>query len=274
MRRTSVNRLVVAAVSGIAGIAVVGCGSATASGARPSPSPSGRTAGRNGAAGTLQQINAATLILSDSSGADITVDYGRTTAFTKTNTGSVADIVAGSCVVATGRKDSAGAITASAVRVSDAVNGACPLGRFGGNGGNGGNGGPPPGVSPNPNFSPPPNAANLGAAAGMVTGVNGIAVTLRNGSGTSVIVSVPSTVRVTKSIPVQSSALQVGQCIAAMGPKDASGNVAARAITITPPGANGMCFSGRGAGGFGGGGIGGGGIGGGPPGAGGAAGTT
>jgi hypothetical protein len=261
-----VNRMVVAAVSGIAGVAVVACGSATASGARQSPSPSGRIGVRNGVAGTLQQINAATLILSDSSGADITVDYSGTTTFTKTNTGNVADIVAGSCVIATGRKDSAGAITASAVRVSEPVDGACPLGRFGGNGGNGG---PPPGVSPNPNFSPPPNAANFGVAAGMVTGVNGTAVTLRENSGTSIIVSVPSTVRVTKSIPVQPSALQVGQCIAAMGSKDASGTVAARAITITPPGANGMCFSGRGTGG-----LGGSGIGGGPPGAGSAAGTT
>jgi hypothetical protein len=261
-----VNRLVVAAVSGIAGIAVVGCGSAAAGGTSPSPSPSGRVDVRNGAAGTLQQINPGTLILSDSSGADITIDYGSSTTFTKTNTGSVADIVAGSCAIATGRKDSTGSISASAVRVSEPVNGACPLGRFGGNGGIGG---PPAGVSPNPNFSPPPNAANFGAAAGMVTGVNGTAVTLRNDSGTSVIVSVPSTVRVTKSIPVQPSALQVGQCIAAMGSKDAAGTVAARAITITPPGANGMCFSGRGTGGFGGGGIGGG-----PPGAGSAAGTT
>jgi hypothetical protein len=267
MRRISVNRLVVAALSGIAGIAVVACGSAAANGARSSPSPSARNGARNGAAGTLQQINAGKLILSDNSGADITVDYSSTTTFTKTNTGSVADIVAGSCVIATGRKDSSGAITASAVRVSEAVSGACPAGRAGGIGGNGG---PPPGVSPNPNFSPPANAANLGAAAGMVTAVNGTAVTLRNNAGVPVTVAVPSTVRVTKSIPVQPSALQVGQCIAAMGSKDASGTVAARAITITPPGVNGMCFSGRGTGGLGGGG----GIGGGPPGAGSAAGTT
>jgi Domain of unknown function (DUF5666) len=257
-----VKRLMFTVVSGIAGVAVVACGSAAAGGARSSPSPSGRGFARNGAAGTLQQINAATLILSDSSGADITVAYTSSTTFTKTNTGSVADITAGTCVVATGRKDTNGALSATAVRVSEAVGGACPLGRVGGNGGIGG---PPPGASPNPNFSPPPNAANFAGAAGMVTDVNGTAVTLRENNGTSVTVTVPSTVRVTKTSPVQVSALQVGQCIAAVGAKDSSGTVAARTITITPPGANGTCFSGRGGGGLGGGGIGGGGTGGGPP---------
>src|SRR2546428_2446436 len=145
MRRISVNRSLVAALSGIAGIAVVACGSAAANGARPSPSPPARNGVRNGAAGTLQQIKPTALVLSDNSGADITVAYSDTTTFTKTNTGSVADLIAGSCVIATGRKDSSGAITASAVRVSEAVSGACALGRPGGIGGNGG---APPGVRP------------------------------------------------------------------------------------------------------------------------------
>jgi hypothetical protein len=52
---------------------------------------------------------------------------------------------------------------------------------------------------------------------------------------------------------IQPTALQTGECVTAVGPKDTAGVVAASSITISPAGANG-CTEGFGGGGFGGGG--------------------
>ena len=64
------------------------------------------------------------------------------------------------------------------------------------------------------------------------------------------------TVKVTTSAVITAGALQTGECVTAIGPKDSAGTVAARALTITPPTATG-CTAGFGRGGFGGGGFGG-----------------
>jgi hypothetical protein len=65
---------------------------------------------------------------------------------------------------------------------------------------------------------------------------------------------------VTTSTVIQATALQTGECVTAVGPKNSAGTVAARALTITPAGANGCTlsfgggrFGGGGGGGFGGG---------------------
>jgi hypothetical protein len=253
----------------LSGLALAGCGTASASGsaAKPSPSPSARV--RNGAQGELVQIKGTTLVLNATAG-DVTVSYDTTTTFVKTSTGTFADIVKGKCVVATGQKDAAGAVTASAVRLTDKVNGACSLGQ-GGPGGPGG--GPGVGASPNPARSPRPNAsprpANLAFVAGEVTAVAGTTVTVNSATGGSQTVTVPTTVQVSRSAVAAATDLALHQCIAANGPRDAAGIVAARTVQIVPAGPSG-CFTGtgRGFGGFGGArrGGGGGGAAGAPPG--------
>ncbi|TMF17661.1 MAG: hypothetical protein E6I33_01155 [Chloroflexi bacterium] len=235
-----------------AALVIAACGSAAASTTTPPPSAGGSGGGglaRNGAAGQLVQINAATLILSNANG-DTTVAYTSNTPVAQTSTGTVADITPGVCVTAAGQKDSTGHITASTVSVRAPVNGSCTGGgAFGGFGGRGG-----AGATANPSFTPPPQAANLGRASGQVTpgGVNGTSVSVKEANGTIVTVMVPTTVRLTRSDMVSISALSTGECVAAAGTKSASGTVTARSLTIVPAGPNG-CFTDRGAGGFGGG---------------------
>lgn len=245
------NRVVLTLLAGSGALAVAACGSAAAGTTTPkaSPSPSGRGARANGAAGQLVQINGQTLILSNANG-DTTVSYTGSTPITQTGTGSFADIATGVCMLATGQKDSSGHVTAAQVTVRNATNGSCAGNAiFGGPGGPGGTGNGAT-RTPNPNRTPPPQAANLGRANGLVTAVDGTSMTVQDQNGGSTTVTVPTTVRVSRVNTVDSSALQTGDCVAATGQKSSSGVVQARSLTIVPAGPSG-CFTG-GAGGFGG----------------------
>ena len=271
------NRALVGTAGVIASLAVVACGSASAGGnpGAATPSPSGGRAGfaRNGNAafGQLVQIKGQTLILSGTNG-DSTVTYASTTTITQTSTGRVTDITAGNCITATGTKGGDGTVTATTVILSAPVKGSCTSTGFGG----GGTFSPPPGASfsPRPSFSPPAQAAGFTAVRGQVKSVTGTSVTVTELSGTTATIDVPTTITVTTSSVVTGTALQTGECVTALGSKDSSGTVAARALTISPMGANGCTagfgggFGGRG--GFGGGGGGGFGGGGGGTGGGGA----
>jgi hypothetical protein len=232
-----------------AGVLLAACGSANAAGsaAKPSPSPSARV--RNGAQGELVQMNATTLVLNATTG-DVTVLYDATTTFLKTSTGTFQDIAVGKCLVATGSKDvTTGAVTAATVRLSDKVNGSCVAGPGGGPGGPGGGfGGNRP--SPSPGASPRANRGSLAFAAGEVTAVSGTTITVQPATGAAQTVMVATTVAVSKSAVATAAALALHQCLAAQGPRDASGKVTARSIAIVPAGPTG-CFTG-GAGRFGG----------------------
>ena|SRR5438094_5635820 len=265
------NRIATMGLLATAGLTITACGltgsAGTSSGAAPKASPSPRA--RGAAAGELVQINGTTLVL-NSQGGDVTVVYTGSTTFQRTSTGAFGDIVAGKCIVATGQKDAAsGGITASVVRLSEKVNGACTLGN--GQGPDGGPGGPSSGAAtPNPDASPRAGRPNFGFVGGEVTAISGTSVTVRDQNGASQTVTVPTTVRVSVSSAAAASDLALHDCVTAQGQRDASGKVAARVVTIVPPGPSG-CFTGagRGFGGFGGGGgggFGGGGrAGGGPP---------
>ena len=276
------HRVVLPLLAGCGALALAACGSSAAAGTttpKPGTSPTPRAGARafNGAAGQLVQIKGQTLIVSNAQG-DTTVAYTSSTPITQTSTATFADITSGECISATGTKDTSGAITASNVTVRNATNGSCTAaGVFGpgGPGGGAGNGGatrtPNPNRTPNPSFSPP---ANLGRANGLVTAVNGTSVTVQEtgatGTTSSTTITVPTTVQVSRIDTVDSSALQTGECLTALGQKDSSGTVQARTLTIVPAGPNG-CAAG---GGFGGGRFGGGGFpGGGFPGGGGGSGT-
>jgi hypothetical protein len=267
------NRAILGAAGVMASLGIAACGSAAASGGTtPSASPPAGGRGaltRNAAFGQLVQIRATTLILSSSTG-DATVTYAPTTTITQTSTGTLANITAGMCITATGTKDATGTLTAINVILSAPVSGSCATAGFGG----GGTFSPRPGATPRPSFSLPAGVAGLTAARGIVKSVTGTAVTLTESSGTVLTITVPTTVKVTTSAVITASALQTGECVTAIGPKDSAGTVAARALTITPPTASG-CTAGFGRGGFGGGGFGGGGGGfGGGGGLGGGGGTT
>lgn len=239
------NRLASTSLLAIAGLAIAGCGTAASAGssAKPSPSPSARV--RNGAAGELVQINGTTLILNSTTG-DLTATYDSSTTFQRTSNGTFADIATGKCIVATGQKDAAGAITVASVRLQPAVNATCAvLNRPGGLGGPGGNRTPLPGASPRP------NRANLGFAAGEVTAVAGTSITIQPSTGAAQMVTIPTTATVSRSATASSADLALHQCLQATGPRDAAGKVTARTVAIVPAGPSG-CFTGGRGGGFGG----------------------
>ncbi len=258
------NRVVLSLAAGAGALGIAACSNAVAGTTAPKASPSsspGRGVRLNGAAGQLVQIKGQTLIISNSQG-DTTVSYTSSTPIRETSTAALADITAGECIVATGSKDAAGQITAQQVNVRNASNGSCAGGAGFGAGVGGGGGGGGFGNStrtPSPNRTPNPQLANLGRANGLVTAVNGTSVTVQDqgGAGTTVTVTVPTTVTVNRTDTVDSSALQTGECVLAAGSKNSAGVVAASSLTIQPAGPNG-CFSGAGAGGgfFGGGGRG------------------
>jgi hypothetical protein len=172
-------------------------------------------------------------------------------------------------VVASGQKDSGGKVTAASVRLTDNVNEARGVagGGLGPGGGAGGGGGPGTGpgatIPGAPAPTPPAGRPNFSFVAGEVTAVAGTSVTVKDSTGAAQTVTVPTTVRVSKSSPAAASDLALHQCLIAAGSRDASGKVTARTISIVPPGPSGCATIGRGfgrgGGGFGGGGFGGGG---------------
>jgi hypothetical protein len=252
------NRAFLGAIGLAACFGAVACGGASAGGsaatATPSPSANGRLGfAGNAAFGELVQINGSTLILSSSTG-DSTVTYGTTTTITQTATETVADITAGDCISVTGSKGADGAIIATSMTLSAPAKGSCSAaGQRGGGSDGAGGASPRPSFSPGGNFSPPAGASDITFARGQVKAISGTTLTITETSGTtgttatSATVTVPTTVKVSVSTVVTSSALETGQCLTAIGAKDTSGTVAATALTISPAGANG-CTAGFGGG--------------------------
>jgi hypothetical protein len=240
------NRILVL-VTAIAGLVAVACGAAAtaASGVSASPSPGrgGAAQFRNGATGQLVQVNGQSLILTAPTG-DLTVTYSSSTTFTRTSTAVLADIVPGVCILATGQKDSNGALTATTVRLSPKVASGCAAaGRLGPNAS------PPAGASPRPVPSGQPAVALV---TGEVTAAAGISITVLTTANGSQTITVPTTAAVSTTVVGSPSDLRIGECLRATGARDSAGNVQATSITITPAGPSGTCvtgFGGRGGGG-------------------------
>ena len=240
-------------LAGLSLMALAGCGSAAASSAPPSSAAANPA--RGGAAGQLVQVKGNLLTLSTANG-DLAVAYSSATVITTSTTGSAGDIVSGTCVFIAGTKDSAGTITARTVRLSKAVNGACPAG--------GRPGGFVPGGSPRafpsgagrPSGAPAPNP-NAAFVNGLVTAVTGTTVTVQSAAGTTSPVTVPTTLPVTEASDGTAADLTIDSCVRATGQKDSSGVVQATSLTVQPTNASGSCTFGGG--GFGRGGFGGGG---------------
>ncbi|MDL9978873.1 DUF5666 domain-containing protein [Microbacterium candidum] len=106
-----------------------------------------RGLGGFGATGKVTSVGSGSFVVSMTRGSttrDVTVTFTSSTTVTKQQAGSAADVVVGTCVLALGKTDDTGALTANSIAVSPAVNGACTNGfggRGGGNGFGGGNGG-------------------------------------------------------------------------------------------------------------------------------------
>lgn len=224
-----------------AGLSVAACGSganAAKSSASPSPGRGGAQA-RNGAAGQLVQINGQTLILTGPSG-DITVTFTTSTAFSRTSTAVLADVVPGACIIATGQKDSSGTLTASTVRLSPKTASGCGAGQFGPN---------PAGASPRPSPSDQPAQPAMAFVGGEVQSATGTSITVVTATSGSQTITVPTTANVTKTSSASSADLRTGECLRANGQRNSAGDIQATSITISPAGPSGTCatgFGGRG----------------------------
>lgn len=225
---------------------------------------------RSGVSGLIASISDGVLQVQ---GADEqnAVSYDDATTVSETVSGDLDAIVVGSCVVVMGTSDGAdaegddatGAVTAESVTVSDAVDGEC-TGGFGGGGAPSGGmpeGGEMPSGAPADGEMPsvaPSGAADGGGmgggfAVGLVTAVDGDAVTVESSFGeetttSSVLTTADTTV--TTTVSSDSSALEVGRCVTVQGEADDAGTVAATALTVTDT-VDGECTTGFG-GGFGG----------------------
>lgn len=128
-------------VAGTAALAALlaGCGSAsgtTASGSagKAPAGSSGRAARagfRGGLAGAIGSVGGGSFTVTPRSGGTATVDWTGNTTFTKTASGTLADVTVGSCVSvveASGSDASTGSVDAAVVRITPEMNGSCARG--------------------------------------------------------------------------------------------------------------------------------------------------
>jgi hypothetical protein len=247
--------------------------------ASPSPGAAGgsspRAAVRGPAAsGMIAAVSGSTLQVQNAQVGQVAVTWTAATKFTQQVTLSLGSIKAGDCVTAaaTAGSPTAASFTATAVTVSQAVNGRC----FGGFGGFGGGAFPSAGSSararPRPSgtgsFTRPSGAARTGAfATGSVVSVSGSTIVVASrsfgfgagaspgasaGTTTNKTVTLTSATKITTVQSATAAAATVGRCLTAQGKADSTGAVAATSIAVTDP-VNGQCtsgFGGFGAGGF------------------------
>ena len=224
----------------VAAAALAACGIGNSANKSPagsssaSPGPGGRA---NVVAGSIAQLSTGKLVVNEQPGT-VQVTYDGSTMVLQSGTGSMADVVAGVCIIANGQRDAAGAVSASAVQVMLNMNGQCNI-LQGGN--------PSPGAFPS--GSPgrfPGGGGNNAFARGKVTAVNGSTITVQQGANATVTVTVPGTARVTRIQAASASRLTVGLCVQATGQRESSGVLKARVLTIVPPGPNGCPTGGAG----------------------------
>jgi hypothetical protein len=247
--------------------------------ANPSAAAAGgsspRAAARGPAAsGLIAAVSGSTLQVQNAQVGQVAVLWTAATKFTQQVTLSLGSIKAGDCVTAaaTAGSPTAASFTATAVTVSQAVNGRC----FGGFGGGTV---PSPGSSfqarPRPSgtrsFARPSGAARTGAfATGSVVSVSGSTIVVASrsfgpgadaspgaspgasaGTTTNKTVTLTSATKITTVRSATAAAATVGRCVTAQGKTDSTGAVAATSIAVTDP-VNGQCTSGFGGfGGFG-----------------------
>jgi hypothetical protein len=255
-------------VTGALALTIAACSTSTPTAASPSTTTPSRqqTGGAPqqppGAFGTAAAVSATSLEVQSRQSGQVTVKFTTATKFTDTLKASLADVKAGECVsvIAPSGGAKATKLTAGTVQITTPGSSGCTAGGFGGGGGGfGGSGFAGRGGSrtPNPSRPPQPSGANrpgtqFGRAFGSVTAVSGTGFTVKGvarGSTPAVTtaVTVNASTTYSKTAGASSSALAVGDCVAALGPADDTGAVTAKTIAVSKPTSQGCT------GGFGGG---------------------
>ena len=150
-----------------------------------------------------------------------TVDFTPSTKITQVTPGQLTDVTAGSCVVVLPTRQSAdtgATITAQFVRVSPAVGARCPEPKH-------------PAGAPH-SGGPAGHRPLLGTVASVAGNTITVTDAQAGGSTSQTSVTVTDTTKYTKQSATDAQALTQGQCIAARGTKDDSGNLQATAINV------------------------------------------
>lgn len=245
-----------------------GSGTAKAQAAAPAASASAGTRSgsgtnqqdRGGVRGTIAAVTGQVMQLQDTS-SQTAVEWTSSTTITQQVAGTLADVTAGVCVLATtatsGTATASASGAATSVTITQPVNGACTTGFAGATGGTGAprsgmpSGAPTgaPGYGTRPSGAPTGGGSFVRPVDGLVTAVSGDTITVQTTTGTSgtattgtatVKVDSATTYRTTKA--ADASAIVVGQCATARGQADSSGKVAATSIVVSAP-TNGTCVT-------------------------------
>lgn len=214
-------------IVGYAALALAACsgpGSATGSSPASKSSPAAAGGSGLGLGGQITQIGGGRLTVREPGG-NVSVAYSTSTNVLRTGSATQSSIVAGACVVVTGRRDAAGPVIADTVQVQFNMKGNCA---------------PPPGVALGRSGSG--SAVSL---RGKVSSVSGSAFVMQpvTAGGAVVTVNVPSTAGITRLDTATTSELVIGQCVRVNGQQDATGVVQARALIIAQAGTTGCSGS-------------------------------
>ncbi|WP_244927502.1 DUF5666 domain-containing protein [Nocardioides sp. W7] len=202
--------------------------------------------GSPGTSGTIAAVSGKTLQVQSASSGQVAVSWTADTAFLEQVAGSLDDVTVGSCVMVTSDGETADGepVAATAVRITEAVDGEC-AGGFGG----GGPGGARPEGMPTdmPTDLPDGGRRGFGVAFGEVTAVSGTGFTVES-TDSSVEVTVTDATTYSSTVEADAAAVEVGRCAMAVGEADDTGAVTATRISLSDP-VDGECASGRGPGG-------------------------
>lgn len=254
--RSSLARPGLVLVTGALALTLAACGGGTntpSAGGGTTSAPPTRPSGAAappGAFGTVAAVAASSVEVQNQQSGQVTVNFTSSTTFTNTVAATLADVTAGECVAVTAPSGGmqATALTAQNVVITTPTSsGTCGGGAFGGGGGS------QRGTrAPNPSRTPRPSGANgapgnFGRAIGKVSAVSATGFTVQGvarGStpATTTTVTVNSSTTYTKTQSATSSAMAVGDCVAAVGPSDDTGAVTAKTIAVSKPGKNGCTF--------------------------------
>ena len=164
-----------------------------------------------------------------------TVAVGSTTVITDQVVVPHGALKKGTCVMATGKKNAKGVVTATRVTVSQAVKGSCTSG-FSRGGGTRPTG--PPSGSGSGSQRPPggfSGSANFGFAFGKVTKLKGSTLTVTGFRGTTTV-TVPAKTQILKTERVNSSAIVVKICAFVRGTSTDKGvKVKAQDVSLSKP---------------------------------------
>ncbi|AQT83182.1 hypothetical protein B1R94_28340 [Mycolicibacterium litorale] len=211
----------------ITAVSVSACGSshsssapqATATGSATSAPAPATKGGKDHVAGLITSVSANSFVVNQKNGA-ATVGFSTTTKISQTTPAALTDVTPGSCVSVRPERGSSpganGAVTAAAVQISSAKNGAC--------------------------FA---NVREFTGAAGVLRGtVNSVDATTLvvapAGGATPATAALTTTTSYARHAPTDAQAIAQGECVTARGTTDGNGTLQADTIALRPA-VNGKC---------------------------------